>query len=101
MNFSYNFKMDKNNQILFAFFGPIGFAIGVAFFIEYIHSQESYIKAMKDASMFGIHNSYSPPIDFYLGMLFYGLLLLSILLPSLIFMRNQPIERTELNLGSK
>jgi hypothetical protein len=84
--------MIKSNQILFSFFAPIGFAFGVAFVIEFVHSQESYIKAMKDANMFGIHNSYSPAIDFYLGLLFYGLLLLSILLPSLIFMRNQSNE---------
>jgi hypothetical protein len=105
MNFSYNVEVDKSRQIIIAIFAPLILA-GLVFFVKHLFFAETIAKDSEIS--FGIYSDYIgpnplliPTLDSVLSSIIYGLVALAVFLPSLIFLRNKPIERTELNLSSK
>jgi hypothetical protein len=105
MDFSYNLVMNKSRQIIIATFAPLILA-GVVVIVKYLLLEDS-IAVDESGISFGLYGDYVvnplliPTLESVLDTMFYGLLALAAFLPSLIFLRNQPIERTELNLGGK
>jgi hypothetical protein len=95
--------MEKNKQILTAFIVPLILA-GLVFFVKYLFFAETIAK--DSGISFGLYGDYTgpnplliPTFDSVLSSIIYGLVALAVFLPSLIFLRNKPIERIELKLA--
>jgi hypothetical protein len=93
--------MNKNKQILSAFIFPLILA-GLVLFVKHFLLAELFRKPESGVS-FGFSHDVAnpfeiPTLEYALNVVCLGLLILSAFLPSLIFLRNEPIRRTELNL---
>jgi hypothetical protein len=96
--------MEKNKQILTAFIIPLILA-SLVFFVKYFLLAELFRKPESGVS-FGFSHDVAnpfeiPTLEYAFNVVCFGLLILSAFLPGLIFLRSEPIERTELNLTNK
>jgi hypothetical protein len=97
MNFSYNLEVKKNTQILIAFVVPLILASICLIVAAYLQEHDPNWHC-RNGVCFGPNDYYSTPNLEYIGYCFIAFVMLAIVFPFILFSRNKPIERTELNL---